>query len=403
LKKKKQFANSNRYWNKIFNTFVEHVKSILDIGHKFTTNEDFERLSTVETLESESEFNNITNINMISRKLTSENEKEIIKFNKDEASSSDDEYETVRKVRCSNRILNIDELTTENDDEIVEYGDLDLHQIENDIQILLMQKSMSKFLQKNIIDHDIFEESEIKNENDLTEVESEAEVENNFYHNENDPEYRKVRCMNLEDLKNLNFLEQYYLLNNDLIDHYPPNQVPFSQNEIIRYIYGWRGDVENASKAMIELHEWRNSFKPQNLSDLDFVNNSKENLGSLLFIPSQDIYGRPIIQLKAKNLKKDLDIDLFVNYLIYNIEQGIKLMPKNIDKILIVIDIKDAGLGNFSVNHIKKIKETTGKFYVERLANLVIINKGFFFSVLWKVVNAFIDERVLKKINCNRQ
>jgi len=78
-------------------------------------------------------------------------------------------------------------------------------------------------------------------------------------------------------------------------------------------------------------------------------------------------------------------------------------MPKNIDKILIVIDIKDAGLGNFSVNHIKKIKETTGKFYVERLANLVIINKGFFFSVLWKVVNAFIDERVLKKINCNRQ
>jgi len=172
----------------------------------------------------------------------------------------------------------------------------------------------------------------------------------------------------------------------------------FSDNEIIRYIYGWRGDTENAKKSMEQLKLWRESYKPE-LIHLNEFTYSGFDYSSLLNINCQDIYGRPILLLKAKLLIPDkIEINLFVRYLIYIIGQGIKKMPANIDKFILVIDMKDAGYSNLALDHIKKIKEVTSKFFVERLANIVLINKGFFFGMLWKLVSAFLDERVLQKL-----
>ena len=51
-----------------------------------------------------------------------------------------------------------------------------------------------------------------------------------------------------------------------------------------------------------------------------------------------------------------------------------------------------------AINHIKKIREVTGRFYVERLSSIVVINRGFFFGMIWSFVSKFLDERIKRKI-----
>jgi hypothetical protein len=204
--------------------------------------------------------------------------------------------------------------------------------------------------------------------------------------------------MTESELANYNLLEAYQTLCKEMENEIQEYKI--QENELIRYIYGWKGDVVNVKKVLVELHHWKNSYRPDLIS-LDEFSFEKTNFDfkNLLHIACQDIYGRPIILIKAKNLiANKLNVDLFGRYLIYTLIECIKLMPKNIDKLAIVIDIKDAGISNFSMNHIKPIKDLTSKFFVERLSTIIIVNRGFFFGMIWKFVSAFLEERVLKKI-----
>lgn len=322
-------------FEKLFNTFLESFKILFTVLDKAEKIPQISRFSTVETLESENAM-----------------------FDKD-YSNEDVKSESLSNFSSSDLDLDEDDANIEDEGEILDLEGFDLEEI---------NKACEEY-----------NEELYKQEKFL-----------------GDEDYKKIKKMDHKDLEDLGYLEAYYELKKKIEADVGENV--FGDNEIVRYAYGWRGMVDSAKDSMVELLEWRRTFKPEKITMSDF-DGCGFDLQGLMSIACQDVYGRPIIVIRAKKLlPKQLNIDVFVKYLIFLIEQSVKLMPTNIDKIVIVIDIKDAGLENFSTEHIKKIKETTSKFYVERLANLVVINKGFFFGFLWKVVKAFLDERVLKKL-----
>jgi len=211
-----------------------------------------------------------------------------------------------------------------------------------------------------------------------------------------DPVLRKIKKMTKNGVKEHGYLKEYQVLKAYVDEKYGKGF--FCDNEIIRYTYGWRGNLQGAKDYMDDLVVWRREYQPEKITIDDFSGYDFD-FSTLLTQACNDIYGRPVLLLKASNLQpKKIDVDIFVKYLIFTLEKAIKTMPNDIDKFLLVIDIKNAGMENFAMQHLKKIKEVTSKYYVERLSNIIVINKGFFFGLLWKVVSSFLDERVLAKL-----
>jgi len=410
------------------NIFQENFKCIIEAVGNFFSRKDFERLSTVETLECERElsinsYNNIYNYgNFLNNESLPLKQKDF-KDTKEYKDRTDINYMHIPdspeiKFKDTRSLEIVKSKCTKNPNrnkfEIPEKSKNANTSYEEHIEDHCEQEQNSP--ETINLDEEIYSELLQTSSNDKTgmnilqpqedlnnDIESNQSISNTqekiFFHNlkkdESDPDYQKARKLTEEDLKLLNLHNQFLELKKELRE---ANCINISENEIIRFIYGWKGQVRNIKDNMIELEAWRKNYKPETISLKDFEMEPFD-YSQIISIPCQDIYGRPIILLKSKNLiPKKILTETFVKYLIYLIETAIKMMPENIDKLIIVLDIKDAGLENFSLNHLNKIREISSRFYVERLSNIVIINKGFFFGMMWSFVSKFLDERILKKL-----
>jgi hypothetical protein len=358
MKRSKKMSSKNlKYY---FNMMTENFKIILDVMGRFLSKEDIERLSTVESLETEAESilkkGEIDNKNPVNQSNNNASEE------LNNGSSDNMNYE--------NQIMT---------EESVDWGDLDLNLIEDESNKFIVP------IRRNS------NEININLKYDLNEIQ-----EPKFFIDEDDEDYRRVRKLNTKDLVDLDLFNAYSQVKLEL--HEDIEKYNIQENEIIRYIYGWRGDVVNVKKSLVDLQIWRQEYAPANLTMADFAYVNYD-LHNLIHVACQDIYGRPVILFKARNLRpKSIEIHIFIKYLIFNIEQAVKIMPSNVDKIAIALDIKDTTLSNISVEHIKSIKDQTSKYYVERLSSIIVINKGFFFGMIWSLLSSFLDERVTKKL-----
>jgi len=203
------------------------------------------------------------------------------------------------------------------------------------------------------------------------------------------------------DLKSYGYHEIYLELIKQLkeILKEDPYKV-FGENELIRHIYGWRGDLEGCRDSLIAMLEWREENKPELYNfENDFAIYPHINFKSLINIIGEDVYGRPILKFSPSFLNpKILTVDLLTKYLVFILECTNLQMKSYLDKHILFVDLSDVGYSNVSTEHLIKINEFTRKYYVERLAKIYIINKGFLFSMLWTIVSKFLDERVHRKL-----
>lgn len=76
---------------------------------------------------------------------------------------------------------------------------------------------------------------------------------------------------------------------------------------------------------------------------------------------------------------------------------------KRIDKIFMVMDLKDAGFGIFLDKKIKKIVGITTKisqnYYPEVLHKLIIVNAPFIFKAFFQAIKIFLDKNTIDKIS----
>ncbi len=336
--KKNMTSKNHKYY---FDIIVNEIKIVLEVMERSSSKEEIERLSSVESereteVGSEEKYNNYENYDNIS-----ENNSENSNI------SGDNNFESFRSFGS----VNLDMIETESHNKFQEMLKLEKHKFVIDIN-----------------DEDYIRASIVK------------------------PDHLQSR----HEYNSLNLFNAYKIIHDDMAQTIAELNIP--DNDIIRFICGWKGDLQSIKPALVELMHWREEFKPQLIKYEEFLEihpNPKE----LIEVICQDIYGRPCLIIRTRNLKPKIwDAEIFVRYLIYNVEYAISIMPFNIDKVSIVLDIKDARLENFAVSHLTKIKEQTSKYYVERLSNIFVINRGFFFGVIWKFISRFLDERVKAKM-----
>ena len=216
----------------------------------------------------------------------------------------------------------------------------------------------------------------------------------------NDLEFSAVKKMQPLDLKKFNYYENYLNLINQLKEGLQADPIEiFTENELVRHLYGWRGDHNGCRDSLIAMHEWRKDTKPDYYTFENDFGHLDFDLREVIQQKGVDVYGRPIILVIGRNLfPKKMSVEIILKYLIYIIETCVRKLPSYLDKFVLFVDLKQIGYSNFSADHITKLDKLTKKYYVERLAKIIIYNKGFIFTILWKIVSKFLDEKVHKKL-----
>ena len=76
---------------------------------------------------------------------------------------------------------------------------------------------------------------------------------------------------------------------------------------------------------------------------------------------------------------------------------------KRIDKIFMIMDLKNVGMKIFLDKKIKKIIGITTKisqsYYPELLHKLIIVNAPFIFKTFFQAIKIFLDKKTLNKIS----
>jgi len=70
-----------------------------------------------------------------------------------------------------------------------------------------------------------------------------------------------------------------------------------------------------------------------------------------------------------------------------------------------ILDLEGMGMKDFvgeCIEYVRRCSEFTGQHYPERAGFVFVINVPFFFSMIWKIVQPWVDEVTLKKISIIR-
>ncbi|CAG8530438.1 4435_t:CDS:2 [Ambispora gerdemannii] len=160
-----------------------------------------------------------------------------------------------------------------------------------------------------------------------------------------------------------------------------------SDTALYCYLQGNKWDLANAQKQWLESVVWRvHTFRPHLISfeDADIRSQAERKTN---YVNGFDKEGRPIIYLKKKADKKEL-------------ETAIKIMPEHIHQIVIIMDFT---LYNQAQSTPIPIALETIRIltthYPERLARAYLVNAPVSLRIFLKIVWPFLDEPTRNKIH----
>lgn len=90
---------------------------------------------------------------------------------------------------------------------------------------------------------------------------------------------------------------------------------------------------------------------------------------------------------------------------IYRLPACSKAVNKFIEQSIVILDMDGVGLGILTgkVKQFMKIaSDLAQNYYPETLYKMFLINTSFFFSAVWTIVKAFIDEKTRNKVNVEK-
>lgn len=99
-----------------------------------------------------------------------------------------------------------------------------------------------------------------------------------------------------------------------------------------------------------------------------------------------DKCGRPVWIMRPR-LQNSKDGERQIKHIVYSLERGIRLMPKLVENLAIIVDFKDSSAShNPSVSTCKKFLDILGNHYPERLGVAFVV-KCKFFVILYTTVS----------------
>lgn len=167
-------------------------------------------------------------------------------------------------------------------------------------------------------------------------------------------------------------------------------------DEIIRHIITHRGNYNETVQSLVDLINWRRIFSPEKL-DLDLFRDYSYN--SVFDFLCLDKYLRPVLILRACNINtKKLNVEIFLKYVIYILETSIQKMGDQVDKIILLVDLK--GFIRFDINGdlMEGFEALLHKYYPERLAYILFINEEANFKDFWSELQGHLSHDLINSI-----
>jgi hypothetical protein len=159
---------------------------------------------------------------------------------------------------------------------------------------------------------------------------------------------------------------------------------------LFRYLDGLHYDMEVTKKQLKETVEWRAKYDPESITLEELEPVAKQGH---MFTVGFDKYSRPVIYfiMGKDTLENDeKSQSLKFRYVVWMMEQCVKLMPPGIYKATWVIDLKDSSLSLSVIKQVKDMFAKLGDYYTERLACALVTNYSWSIGFIWGFVSKFI-------------
>ncbi|VFR02207.1 unnamed protein product [Cuscuta campestris] len=184
---------------------------------------------------------------------------------------------------------------------------------------------------------------------------------------------------------------------------------------ILRFLRMRGFDKEKAKEVLLNYLKWREEFEVDKIcKGFKFDEYEKVKKCYPHGFHGVDKHGRPVYierigMVDVHKLLKVTTLERFVKYHVTEQEKTLNLRfpacsaaaKKHIASTTSIFDVKDVGMSNFSKNARNlfwKIQKIDSCYYPETLHRLFIVNAGPGFTLLWKLIKPFIEQRTQVKI-----
>lgn len=187
---------------------------------------------------------------------------------------------------------------------------------------------------------------------------------------------------------------------------------------LARFLRSRKGDVELAKKSLLRHQEWRAEATPE-FPLKNTMPSAKTLATGTSYVRGVDKLGRPAIVVRVRKHDGNMDRAEMQRQVIFYLDEAIGRAVRRSkpadgtataaadptgatamqrEQFVVILDATDTAWANVDTGATNFIFLMLAANAPERLGKLYILNAGFFFSMCWKVVEAFIDERTARKI-----
>lgn len=171
---------------------------------------------------------------------------------------------------------------------------------------------------------------------------------------------------------------------------------------ILRFLIARNYDISKSYEMITGAMKWRLERKPQDIiveSNVDWEKKMHfEAKTGKIYIAGDDKWGRPVI-IFDNSVQNTTDTDGQLNFLAWNLESAIRLMPSKVDKYVVFMHLEHFSL--FNSPNMKATKETIFMLcqsFPERLGHCVCFMPPVVFHYVYETIKFLIDKRTRNKI-----
>jgi hypothetical protein len=166
--------------------------------------------------------------------------------------------------------------------------------------------------------------------------------------------------------------------------------------DYVRFLRARKWNVEDAFKMMIATLVWRNTNKPDLITEADV---ESENRKGKVYFQEYDYNGNLIAWIKVRLHKSsDCEFEMMQKLCLYWMEQGFRHIRPDAPGTCVLFDMKGFGIANMDYKYVKFIIDMFANHYPDTLAVCAIVNSPWIFNGCWYIIKPWVDPVTASKV-----
>ncbi|KAJ3020731.1 UNVERIFIED_CONTAM: hypothetical protein HDU68_009995 [Siphonaria sp. JEL0065] len=169
------------------------------------------------------------------------------------------------------------------------------------------------------------------------------------------------------------------------------DEVEFTNDEcLLRYLKATKWNLDHSVKRLQDTLQWRREYRPTESETSPLKSHAA--LGGQYY-SGFDKKGRPILILISRLGGSVKDYETSIRFSIYTIEKGIRLMPKGVTQLCVLVDYSGMSVFNtgYPVSVMSKFMTMLSRHYPELLGTLVVVNPSWYMPIALGLLGPFLD------------